>query len=368
MRIVICFISFTIDSYQATHSGFVLGSIGIESFSCDALSFEPLSPGDVTTCNCTATSPRWNFRLLSSNSIPPCGRISTILQNEKCPSGNCESAQVCGAHLSAVYIDAAASGYISTLTITAHPTLNGLIIECLAIDNRIIGHLSITVSYETPATSQTVEISLSKIQFPTSIVLAQFPLQTAPPSQTSHADSPAPGVVTPSLYSLTLVTLVPTWPLSTSEVMFTFVPMETSRPTSQSSDAQYPSLSVVTVPKMDILCTSPLQETPFSIVPPKLQSPPIENVIIGSLQRSSEVIHTPSYLISPQSDAFKDTTKGMPLWLAMIFALTVLSTAVVTAFGCLLVIRIAAKRNRRPRGGDCPMKGNSRVVIDLASS
>ena len=130
----------------ATHSGFVFGSIGIESFSCDALSFEPLSPGDVTTCNCTATSPRWNFRLLSSNSIPPCGRISTILQNEKCPSGDCESAQVCGAHLSAVYIDAAASGYISTLTITAHPTLNGLIIECLAIDNRIIGNLSITVS------------------------------------------------------------------------------------------------------------------------------------------------------------------------------------------------------------------------------
>ena len=116
-----------------------------QTLSCDSDIFQPLCPGAVTKCTCTVTgttsNTRWLFTTL--NSCPGSGNFISLAQAAPCAPPNPSSSGTCGAYLSASNNNPIVQSCpMSTLNITANPSLNGLVIECRDLSSGLPGTLS----------------------------------------------------------------------------------------------------------------------------------------------------------------------------------------------------------------------------------
>ena len=120
-----------------------------QTFLCDAALATPLCPGTTAVCTCGVTAgqilTQWTFPQLH-----PClQKFDRIQLTQVAPCSSNTSAGNCGPSLTAANKDPAIYGAacsFSTLTVTADPSMNGLVIECQnPISGSTIGNATVTV-------------------------------------------------------------------------------------------------------------------------------------------------------------------------------------------------------------------------------
>ena len=121
-----------------------------QSLSCDSNITQPLCPGTITKCTCASggTTTQWNFTTL--NLCPDKFNVISLTQLAPCSSLS-SSSGTCGAYLSASNNSPSQAGSAcpsSTLNITAHQALNGLIIQCRDVSSGSLGTLIGTALYK----------------------------------------------------------------------------------------------------------------------------------------------------------------------------------------------------------------------------
>ena len=128
---------YTIDSHL-----FILGMA--QGYSCDFQSSAPLCPGAYVSCTCVVTgntsTTQWRF-----SKVELC-QGNSISLSQQCL--NTPSVQRCGQYLSAANTDPPNGGLCTTsiLNITAHATLDGMMVECWDMSSSTrVGTTNITI-------------------------------------------------------------------------------------------------------------------------------------------------------------------------------------------------------------------------------
>lgn len=121
--------SLPVDAHIHTHICTHTAADG-SNFSCDFNTSQPLCPGTISKCTCTVNDPRFATRWFF-NAQTQCGNtFISLAQSYPCDPPYPSSSDTCGPYLIATNNPSNSSCSISTLTITANPSLNGLVVEC----------------------------------------------------------------------------------------------------------------------------------------------------------------------------------------------------------------------------------------------
>eukprot|EP00731_Ephydatia_muelleri_P011121 Em0006g15a len=116
-------------SLLASHEGHA------QNLTCDTSITQPLCPGAVVSCTCvvsgTSSLTRWVFT--TTNPCLSKSNLISLAQPSPCAPPTGSSQDICGAYLSAANNNPmvpTSPCQVSTLNITANPSLNGLVLEC----------------------------------------------------------------------------------------------------------------------------------------------------------------------------------------------------------------------------------------------
>eukprot|EP00731_Ephydatia_muelleri_P011223 Em0006g117a len=134
-----------------------------QGYSCDFQSSAPLCPGAYVSCTCVVTgntsTTQWRF-----SKVELC-QENVISLSQQCL--NTPSVQRCGQYLSAANADPPNGGLCTTsiLNITAHATLDGMMVECWDMSSSTrVGTTNITIVTDPPGPPVRLNISTGSQQ------------------------------------------------------------------------------------------------------------------------------------------------------------------------------------------------------------